>query len=233
MRAIANAMRQIGQQQQSARAGTRVGVITNYDPATYSVKVRIQPDDILSGWIPLKAVAVGDGFGIYAAPRPGDVVELHFQEDAIDCASAGLRFFGDGALPVKVPAGEYWIVHRSGSTLKFHDSGDVELVAAGSLSAAVTGSVTATVAGSLNATVSGDATFAIAGSLTSSAAAWTHTGAMNLIGLLSVTGAIRASTSITDTYPTNTKTMGDMRTVFNTHTHAENGTTTSTPTPTI
>lgn len=131
--------------------------------------------------------------------------------------------------------------HKSGTSIHIADNGALTLNVAnnetitvnGNLSTTVTGNMSATVSGNMSATVSGAATFAVSGSITSSGSAWTHTGAMNLIGLLTVTGAMKASGSITDTYLTNTKTMSDMRTEYNIHTHVsfDGGGTTTVPTP--
>ena len=196
--------------------GLRVGTVSNYDPGSHSVKVMLQPENILTGWIPLRVLATGNGFGVYCAPNLGDTVEVLFQEDSLEAPSAGLRFHDDAMVPPIVGAGEILIRHQSGSLLKFQANGDVELATARDLRA--------TVGGSLTAQVAGNATFAVTGSVTSSAAAWNHTGAMNLLGNLAVTGNIGATGNIVDLSGSNSKTMANMRTVYNTHTHPETGT---------
>lgn len=213
MRAFLNASRQAADAARGQIALPRQAVVRNYDPATYAVKVEFVEDGTLSQWIPLQAIAVGDGFGILAAPNVGDVVDVHFTDGTIDCATVGLRFFGDGAAPPQVAAGEYLIKHRSGALLRFAADGSVQIVTSGDLAVQV----------------GGDASFKVAGAISSEATAWNHKGAMNVIGNIAATG------SIVDRSLTNTKSVGDLRDAYDihTHTHGDAAGTTSTPTPTV
>jgi hypothetical protein len=113
-----------------ANLGTTLhGTVQSYDPAHYSVRVAIQPDGVLTGWIPLKAEAVGNGFGVVYGPNIGDAVELTFQEGSLQAGVCGGRFFNAQNQPPPVPSGEFWIVHKSDSIAKFHNDGSVELTA--------------------------------------------------------------------------------------------------------
>jgi phage baseplate assembly protein gpV len=99
-------------------------------------------------------------------PSIGDAVELDFQEADGGVGSCGLRFFNDQDRPLPCPSGEFWLVHQSGSLLKFHNDGSVELHAQTDL----------------NATIGGNANVTVAGNITSSAAAWNHTGNVHVSG---------------------------------------------------
>jgi phage baseplate assembly protein gpV len=107
----------------------RMGIVDGYDPSHYTVKVRLQPENILTGWLPVSTPWVGNQWGIYAPPSIGDVVEVHFQQGHIDAGFVVNRFFYAKVQPLAVPSGELWIVHQSGSLLKFHNDGSIEVKA--------------------------------------------------------------------------------------------------------
>ena len=70
---------------------------------------------------------------MFAPPTPGDMVEVQFQEDNFEAGFIVGRFYNDSDRPLDVPAGEFWLVHKSGSFLKFHNDGTVELNCIGTL----------------------------------------------------------------------------------------------------
>ena len=133
MNRLINQMRAQALQAQQGTATTRRGTVVSYDPSAYAVKVLIQPDEVLTAWIPLKSAWVGNGWGMFCPPSIGDAVELDFQEGDAGVSCVGWRFYNDQDRPLPCPAGEFWLVHESGSMLKFHNGGNVELVAAGTL----------------------------------------------------------------------------------------------------
>jgi hypothetical protein len=106
---------------------TRQGTISGYDPSTYSVKVTIQPDGVLTGWIPLKSVWIGNGWGLFSPPSIGDAVEIDYQEADGFGGSVGLRFFNDQDRPLPCPSGEFWLVHESGASFKSTNDGKLTL----------------------------------------------------------------------------------------------------------
>lgn len=129
MQHLINSMKATAQQVGQNRASTRHGIITSYDAANYAVKVTLQPDNVVTGWMPLKSVWIGNGWGLFTPPTIGDAVEVVYQEDDGGVGSVGLRFFNDVDRPLSCPSGEFWIVHQSGSMLKFHNDGSVEVAA--------------------------------------------------------------------------------------------------------
>jgi uncharacterized protein involved in type VI secretion and phage assembly len=134
MRALLNAMRQQATQAMGERAMTRLGEIKSYDPGNYTVRVIIQPDGNLTGWIPLLSPWVGNGWGMFCPPTIGDLVEVQYQECDHDAPIACMRFFNDKNRPLSVPSGEFWLVHKSGSLLKFHNDGSIEVSAPAAIS---------------------------------------------------------------------------------------------------
>jgi phage baseplate assembly protein gpV len=128
---LANIMRQEAERAGSRRSFARRAIVSAYDPASYCAKVRIQPEDVETGWIPVGSPWVGSNWGLFCPPTPGDEVDVHFQEGGKNAEYISLRFYGDAAPPVAVQSGEFWLVHKSGSFLKFRNNGDIEFHAAG------------------------------------------------------------------------------------------------------
>ena len=87
----------------------------------------LQPEGVLTDWIPLKAMMVGNGFGVFMAPTVGEACEVDFQEGDASAGSAGWRFFNNVERPLNVPAGEIWLVHSTGASIKMATSGSITL----------------------------------------------------------------------------------------------------------
>jgi phage baseplate assembly protein gpV len=131
MRDLVNMVRAAAQMEGQTRAVTRHGIITSYDADTHAVKVTLQPDGTTTGWLPLKALAVGAGWGIVIAPKLGESIEVQFQEDDPSVAGAGWRFFNDTDRPPACPVGEWWFVHDAGASVKWTEDGKLTLRDAG------------------------------------------------------------------------------------------------------
>ena len=134
MNGMANIMRREAMRAMSQTATVRIGIVSAYDPSNYSAKVRIQPEDAETGWMPITTPWSGSGWGMLCPPSPGDVVDVHFQEGGKLAGFVALRHYGDQFRPLNVPAGEFWIVHKSGSFLKFLNDGTIEMNAATAIS---------------------------------------------------------------------------------------------------
>jgi Chaperone of endosialidase/Type VI secretion system/phage-baseplate injector OB domain len=120
--------REIHRTMQKLHKPSRAGLVSSYDPKQYAVKVQLQPEGTLTGWIPLTATAIGNQFGIYAAPNIKDQVEVSWQEGDQMTPRATTRHFSQKAdKPAEVQAGEYHFIHGSGSVLRFLQDGSVQL----------------------------------------------------------------------------------------------------------
>ncbi|MHA3052536.1 hypothetical protein [Acinetobacter sp. ANC 4640] len=120
--------------QKSGFSGSRSGLVTAYDPKTYSVKVQLQPTGEETGWIPLETPWVGNGWGLAAGPMIGAVIKVDFDSGQIGVGMASGQFYNDEDRCPAPPSGEFWLVHQSGSMLKFHNDGSVEVSAAAAMS---------------------------------------------------------------------------------------------------
>lgn len=129
MRALLNAMAANAQQTSAGDSGTRQGIISAYDPDNYAVKVQLQPTGEETGWIPLSSPWVGSGWGMAAGPMIGAVVEVDFDSGLMGAGMAAGQFFNDVDRSPGPPSGEFWLIHKSGSLLKFLNTGEVLLSA--------------------------------------------------------------------------------------------------------
>ncbi len=188
----------------------RFGVIENYDPNTYRAKVKIEPEGILTGWLPISSEYVGNGFGIFVGPAPGDTVVCQF----ID-GDFGMGVIGSGKIflptmpPVPCPSGQVMLIHQSGTYFKLLTTGDLDGYVAGNLNATVQGNVDLTVNGTASVsspnpisitspTVEVNGNLVVSGGITfgtgSGGGSMTGTGDINLTGSVSASGDVVAGT---------------------------------------
>jgi hypothetical protein len=168
---LQNVVRAAAMGAQNGHADPKIGLVTGYDPARYAVKVTLQPAGNITGWLPLGAVWVGAGWGLYAPPSIGDMVMVDFAEGHGEAGHVALRFFNDVDQALPVTSGEFWLVHKSGAYFKLLNTGALAL--SDGKGAAVT--------------MNGD------GTMSSTASAWTHTGNMMVTGTLTATTDVIAA----------------------------------------
>ena len=125
MNQLLNIMAMRSAMAQSMFTGTRQGIITAYDPKEYAIKVSLQPTGEETGWIPLSSPWVGNGYGFAAGPMIGAEVEVNFDSGTVGVGMAGGQFYNNEDRCPGPPSGELWIVHQSGSMLKFLNSGKI------------------------------------------------------------------------------------------------------------
>lgn len=131
---LANAMREQASASANSISNARFCTISSYDENSHNVKVLIQPEGTESGWMPLGALGVGNGFGLVVGPNLGDMVIVVFAEGDFESGAIVGRYFNVESQAPPVPSGEIWAVHKSGSSLKLLNNGDIEMVAAGNAS---------------------------------------------------------------------------------------------------
>lgn len=131
---MANLLNATRQHQGDGSTYSRSGTISGYDPDSHCVKVTIQPEGYDTGWIQLSALGVGNGWGILTGPQLGDEVSVAFDDGDPNLGKVTGRFFSDVNPPPAVPSGETWLLHVSGSILKFSNDGTVTLHSPASIS---------------------------------------------------------------------------------------------------
>lgn len=102
------------------------GIITSYDPAVHKAKVKIQPDDLETGWLPVGSFLVGNEFGISYGLTPGDEVLVHFENGDLNAGVVGMALYASET-PYPAKPGAFMITHKSGSYLRFFNDGYVQL----------------------------------------------------------------------------------------------------------
>ncbi len=108
---------------------TRVGIIVGYDPDTYTANVEIKPEGIKTGNIPILSQWIGNQWGFYSAPELNDMVIVHFQEGDFSCGFIGQRIYSFTDRPISPgpPSGETWMIHKTGTYIKFLNDGTIEM----------------------------------------------------------------------------------------------------------
>lgn len=108
------------------RAQPRLALVSSVDTATCTARVLIQPEGVLSGWLPVAAPWAGNGWGLAAPPIPGDQVVIVWQEGDAEHGIVLARLWSDVASPSAAASGELWLVHASGSTVKLLNDGTIQ-----------------------------------------------------------------------------------------------------------
>lgn len=127
MNALLNNMRLQAERAMNSRATTRMALVSAYDPDNYAAKVLFQPENTESGWLPIGAMWVGNGWGLFTPPSVNDMVEVEFQDGDHEAGMIVSRFFNDDDRPLPVPSGECWMVHKSGAFFKMTNDGKASI----------------------------------------------------------------------------------------------------------
>lgn len=104
----------------------RLGVVSSVDAATYTARVLLQPEGVLTGWLPILAPWIGAGWGLACPPGIGDQVMVLPQEGEAEHGVIIGRLWSETQAAPGAPVGEMWLIHQSGSCLKLHNDGSVE-----------------------------------------------------------------------------------------------------------
>ncbi len=105
----------------------RFGLVTSVDSASATARVQLQPEGVLSGWLPVLSAWVGSGWGMMCLPSPGDQVLILSQEGDAEHGLIVGAAFSDSRRPPAAPPGELWMVHQSGSYIKLTQDGTVQV----------------------------------------------------------------------------------------------------------
>ena len=127
MDSFLNALKAQGANQDQASGTPRFGIVTSVDPTTATARVTLQPEGVLTGWLPLLTPWVGNGWGLICPPSLGTQVLVLPQEgDAEHGLIIGASWSTQTTAPA-APSGEFWLVHQSGSYLKLQNDGTVQV----------------------------------------------------------------------------------------------------------
>jgi len=136
------------------------GHVAQYDASRHMVQVIVpswrdgQGRPAQTGWIQLGSPGVGAGFGLqiapfggatFANPTAGEQVLVELVDRVRGVAVSATLFYSNAMLPpstalaTPLAAGEAVLRHQSGSFVRLYANGDVEINAAGNLTATVAG----------------------------------------------------------------------------------------------
>lgn len=127
----------------------RFGVVASFDPNTYAARVTLQPEKVLSGWLPVLSSWVGSGWGLACPPSLGDQVLVLPQEGHADHGVIVGRAYSDQIRPPMlngnpIPSGEAVLFHASGAYLRLGNDGSFILCAASGKQVTVQGDLVVT-----------------------------------------------------------------------------------------
>ena len=130
MDAFLNAVKRHAAQLDQSAAQPRFGIVSSVDTTAFLVRVLVQPENVLSGWLPVSSPWIGNGWGLAAPPSPGDQVLLLWQEgDSEHGVVVGRCWSSQVAAPSGTSAGEFWLVHKSGSRICLRNDGSIQSAA--------------------------------------------------------------------------------------------------------
>jgi phage baseplate assembly protein gpV len=131
----------------------RCGLVASFNPQTYCAKVTIQPEDTLTGWLPILSPWVGPGWGL-VAPLPIGVQVLVLQDrnDAQQGVIVGVVYSEVDTPPNTAAAGEFLLLHQTGAYLTLKNDGSVDINAPAGLNVTGNMAVTGAIAVSGNVT---------------------------------------------------------------------------------
>ena len=105
----------------------RFGLVASVDPSRHAARVTLQPEGVLTGWLPVLSAWTGAGWGVVCLPSPGDQVLVLPQEGDAEHGVIVGGAFSDQARPPAAAVGELWLVHRSGTALWLANDGTVRV----------------------------------------------------------------------------------------------------------
>ena len=127
MDAFFNAIKAQSGAQDQATGQARFALVTSVDPVNATARVNLQPENVLTGWLPVLSPFVGAGWGIACPPSPGDQVLVIAQEGDAEHGIIVGRAFSQATPAPAAESGEFWLVHKSGSFLKLMNDGTVQI----------------------------------------------------------------------------------------------------------
>lgn len=113
----------------------RLGTIASIDPVTHSARVMIQPEGVLSGWLPMGSPSIG----ITAPYNQGDQVIVVPTQGSIEHGVILAAIYSDQQQPPQLPpspdgqpsnteAGG-WAIVRNGASMRFSPDGSIIVTA--------------------------------------------------------------------------------------------------------
>jgi len=124
---LSNAIKSHASSLDQSSGQIKFATVTSVNSQNSTARVLIQPDGVLSGWLPVLSQWVGSGWGLVCPPSPGDQVLVVPQEGDVEQGIIIGRGYSNKQTPPVAPGGEFWLVHQSGSFLKMCNDGTIRI----------------------------------------------------------------------------------------------------------
>lgn len=108
-------------------AQPRIGTVTSSNSQTATARVLLQPEGVLTGWLPVLTQWAGPGWGMVCPPSPGDQVLIIPQEGSSQHGLIIGRLYSNSVHPPQAESGEIALSHQSGCSLRLLNSGVVSI----------------------------------------------------------------------------------------------------------
>lgn len=106
-------------------AQPRFATVVSFNSSNFTARVLLQPEGVLSGWLPVLSGWTGGGWGMVCPLSAGDQVFVVSQEGQAEHGVIIGRAYSNLSLPPAVPDGEACIRHRSGAALRLLNNGTI------------------------------------------------------------------------------------------------------------
>lgn len=124
---LSNAIRAHAANLDQAAGQMKFGIVASVNSKTRLARVLLQPEGVLSGWLPILSHWIGSGWGMITPLAPGDQVLVLPQDGDIEQGIIIGATFSSAQPPADAPAGEFWLVHKTGSCLKLCNDGTIRI----------------------------------------------------------------------------------------------------------
>ncbi len=124
---LLNTLKGFSGTQDAAVGQPRFGMVTSVDTVAGTVRVQLQPEGVLTGWLPLLSPWVGAGWGLSCPPSAGDQVLVLPQEGDAENGVVVGRAWSQAATAPATPVGELWLTHKSGSYVRLLNDGTISM----------------------------------------------------------------------------------------------------------
>lgn len=139
-----NAIRQQAAAQDGRFGVPRWGIVQSVDPSRPAAKVMLQPEGVLTGWLPILQPSAAGGWGVMSVPSLGAQALVQWDAGSSDSGVIVGFAHSDANRPAAVPnapgtggtrntapspaiAGETILTHASGCYIRLLPSGDILL----------------------------------------------------------------------------------------------------------
>lgn len=117
MHRLRSALGGLAQMAAAGQMAASLGLVSSYDPDAVAVKVRIMPEDVETGWLPIKLLLAGQGWGVYAGPAVGDQALVIYQEGDPRAGVCVGFLSSDEDPPPRVLSGEIHLIAQDADAL--------------------------------------------------------------------------------------------------------------------